>query len=127
MQTRYLKKLNELVQYFHTDDVAFGAMFLLPNGDFLDISLLTGGHAEFSELSGYSISELKEKGWIRLNTKLRYIDLSGVRITSAQVNPLKRVVAFMGGDIQLKLSDKQDECTQVLLKAIKDKAITKFT
>lgn len=90
------------ISKFETDTIAFGAMYILPNGTMLDLSLLPSGHADFWALLNISSDDLKRQGWVRLNTKLKYVELPLLPLTERQEKQLQRALDFMGDDIQIK-------------------------
>ncbi|MCH5162644.1 MAG: hypothetical protein J1G38_04060 [Clostridiales bacterium] len=97
----FVKSYEDVIATFVTRSVAYGAMYILPDGRMLDLSTLEYGHAEFCELLGKSPQELKESGWIRLNTKLKYVEKPG-KITDAQADRLEETFAFMGERVPIK-------------------------
>lgn len=77
--------LRELEQNYKTDEPVFGAMYMTPSGVLIDCSLFPNGHADISAWLNeqgveieYRIGEpsrlLYLKGWIRMNTKVGYIE-----------------------------------------------------
>lgn len=75
----------ELEQNYKTDEPAFGAMYMTPFGTLIDCSAFPNGHADVSAWLNekgleidYRLGEpsrlLYLKGWIRLNTKVGYIE-----------------------------------------------------
>ena len=96
-----MKEVEDIIKTFETDSIAYGAMYFLPDGRILDLSVLEYGHSEFMALINSTASALKEQGWIRLNTKLKYIE-KPKEITAAQAARLESALAFMGEDVQIK-------------------------
>ncbi|MGN0804162.1 MAG: hypothetical protein ACI4MN_02125 [Candidatus Coproplasma sp.] len=86
---KYIKK-------FLTDTIALGAMYILPDGRMLDLSLLENGHSDFFAITGLSAEDLKKQGWIRLNTKVGYIELPFGQITKEQELALSKIKEIMG-------------------------------
>ncbi|MCH5259217.1 MAG: hypothetical protein J1F18_05650 [Lachnospiraceae bacterium] len=96
-----MKEVEDIIKTFETDSVAYGAMYILPDGRMLNLSVLQNGHAEFWVLINSSAQELKALGWLRLNTKLKYVE-KPKEITAAQAARLESAMAFMGEDVQIK-------------------------
>ena len=92
----------ETIKRFETDSIAFGAMYILPDGTMLDLSLLPNGHADFFVCTNTSSAILKQQGWVRLNTKLKYIELPTKPLGKRQKQQVQRAITFMGCDIQIK-------------------------
>lgn len=90
-----------ILKKFETDAVALGAMYILPDGRMLDLNMFEYGHAEFLKITDCSAEYLKGKGWIRLNTKLKYIELPE-NPTQAQQERLQAVFNTFGNDFQIK-------------------------
>ena len=77
--------LRELEQSYKTDEPVFGAMYITPSGTLIDCSIFPSGHADISaslheqglEIDyqpGEPSQLLHLKGWLRLNTKVGYIE-----------------------------------------------------
>lgn len=77
--------LRELEQSYKTDEPVFGAMYITPSGILIDCSRFPNGYADVSAWLNeqgleidYRLGEpsklLYLKGWIRLNTKVGYIE-----------------------------------------------------
>lgn len=95
------ESIENAVERFKTEAMGLGAMYVLPDGTMLDLSMLENGHADFWKISGCSDIRLKALGWMRLNTKLKYVEMPS-RITAAQSARLEQAMAFMGDDVQIK-------------------------
>ena len=93
--------MNEIIERFKTNTVPFGSAYILPDGTILDLSEFENGHADFFALTGYSAAELKEKRWLRLNTRQKYIELPP-EPTKWQLAVLNRVYAVFGDDFQAR-------------------------
>lgn len=87
--------LRELEQKYKTDEPVFGAMYMTPFGTLVDCSLFLNGHADVSawlheqglEIDyrpGEPSQLLHLKGWLRLNTKVGYVEQSDRAITVHQ-------------------------------------------
>ena len=77
--------LRELEQKYKTDEPVFGAMYMTPSGTLIDCSMFPNGHVDVSAWlneQGLEIDYrpgepsrlLHLKGWLRLNTKVGYIE-----------------------------------------------------
>lgn len=87
--------LRELEQKYKTDEPVFGAMYMTPFGTLIDCSMFPNGHADVSawlneqglEIDyrpGEPSQLLHLKGWLRLNTKVGYVEQSDRAITVHQ-------------------------------------------
>lgn len=87
--------LRELEQRYKTDEPVSGAMYMTPFGTLIDCSLFPNGHADVSAWlheqgleidyrSGEPSQLLHLKGWLRLNTKVGYVEQSDMAITVHQ-------------------------------------------
>lgn len=87
--------LRELEQKYKTDESVFGAMYMTPFGTLIDCSAFLNGHADVSawlheqglEIDyrpGEPSQLLHLKGWLRLNTKVGYVEQSDRAITVHQ-------------------------------------------
>lgn len=96
--------LRELEQKYKTDEPVFGAMYMTPFGTLIDCSMFPNGHADVSAwLNGQGLEIdyrpgepsrlLHLKGWLRLNTKVGYVEQSGRAIT---VRQRRRIAEIFG-------------------------------
>lgn len=96
--------LRELEQKYKTDEPVFGAMYMTPFGTLIDCSMFPNGHADVSAwLNGQGLeidyrpgepSQLLHlKGWLRLNTKVGYVEQSDRAIT---VRQRRRIAEIFG-------------------------------
>ena len=87
--------LRGLEQKYKTDEPVFGAMYMTPFGTLIDCSMFPNGHADVSAwLNGQGLeidyrpgepSQLLHlKGWLRLNTKVGYVEQPDWAITVRQ-------------------------------------------
>ena len=87
--------LRGLEQNYKTDEPVFGAMYMTPFGTLIDCSMFPNGHADVSawlneqglEIDyrpGEPSQLLHLKGWLRLNTKVGYVEQSDRAITVHQ-------------------------------------------
>lgn len=94
--------LRELEQKHKTDEPVFGAMYMTPFGTLIDCSIFPSGHADISawlheqglEIDyqpGEPSKLLYLKGWIRLNTKVGYIEEPHGVLTAQQRERLKSI------------------------------------
>ena len=81
--------LREVVARLKTDLIPYGAMYILPNGTVLDLSTFENGHADLwaylderIPITSYPqydiVNYLRDKGWIRANTKEQYIETENI-------------------------------------------------
>lgn len=106
--------LRELEQKHKTDEPVFGAMYMTPFGTLIDCSIFPSGHADISawlheqglEIDyqpGEPSKLLYLKGWIRLNTKVGYIEEPHGVLTAQQRERLKSIFSegkFLWTEIQ---------------------------
>lgn len=96
--------LRELEQNYKTDEPVFGAMYMTPPGTLIDCSLFPNGHADVSawlheqglEIDyrpGEASRLLCERGWLRLNTKVGYVEQPEWAIT---VRQRRRIAEIFG-------------------------------
>ena len=94
--------LRELEQKYKTDEPVFGAMYMTPFGTLVDCSLFLNGHADVSawlheqglEIDyrpGEPSQLLHLKGWLRLNTKVGYIEEPHGVLTAQQRERLESI------------------------------------
>lgn len=81
--------LREVVARFKTDSIPCGATYILPNGTVLDLSTFENGHDDLwaylderIPMTSYPqydiVNYLRDKGWIRANTKEQYIETENI-------------------------------------------------
>lgn len=96
--------LRELEQKYKTDEPVFGAMYMTPFGTLIDCSMFPNGHADVSAwLNGQGLEIdyrpgepsrlLHLKGWLRLNTKVGYVEQPDWAIT---VRQRRRIAEIFG-------------------------------
>ena len=94
--------LRELEQKYKTDEPVFGAMYITPFGTLIDCSMFPNGHADVSAWLNekgleidYRLGEpsklLYLKGWLRLNTKVGYIEEPHGVLTAQQRERLESI------------------------------------
>ena len=93
--------IDKAIELFKTEAIGLGAMYVLPDGTMLDLGGLENGHASFWKIAGCSDIKLKSLGWMRLNTKLKYVEMPK-QITAAQSLRLEQAMAVMGDGVQIK-------------------------
>ena len=100
--------LKELEEKYKTDDPIFGAMYMTPSGTLIDCSMFPNGHADVSAWlheqgleidyqSGEASKLLYLKGWLRLNTKVGYVEQSDRAIT---VRQRRRIAEIFGEGVE---------------------------
>ena len=96
--------LQELEQNYKTDEPVFGAMYMTTSGTLIDCSMFPNGHADVSawlheqglEIDyrpGEPSQLLHLKGWLRLNTKVGYVEQPDWAIT---VRQRRRIAEIFG-------------------------------
>lgn len=104
--------ISTIISKYKITSIPYGSMYILPNGTMLDLGNSGYGHAMISDYLNecgveidYEIGRasklLKSLGWIRVNTKLRFIDFPNSMFTDAQEEKLKDAIDFMRDDIQV--------------------------
>lgn len=94
--------LRELEQNYKTDEPVFGAMYMTTSGTLIDCSAFPNGHADVSawlneqglEIDyrpGEPSKLLYLKGWLRLNTKVGYIEEPHGVLTAQQRERLESI------------------------------------
>lgn len=100
--------LRELEQKYKTDEPVFGAMYMTPFGTLIDCSMFPNGHADVSawlneqglEIDyrpGEPSQLLHLKGWLRLNTKVGYVEQPDWGIT---VRQQRRIAEIFGEGVE---------------------------
>ena len=95
--------LREMEQSYKTDEPVFGAMYMTPSGTLIDCSAFPNGHADVSAWLNekgleidYRLGEpsklLYLKGWLRLNTKVGYIEEPHGVLTAQQRERLESIL-----------------------------------
>ena len=95
--------LRELEQKYKTDEPVFGAMYITPFGTLIDCNMFPNGHADVSAWLNekgleidYRLGEpsklLYLKGWLRLNTKVGYIEEPHGVLTAQQRERLESIL-----------------------------------
>lgn len=99
-----MKNLDEIIKRFETSAFAVGAMYILPDGRLLDLSILENGHLDFFSMLDVDDppSYLKRLGWIRLNTKIKYVELPSAPMTAIQKQKLDVALKLMGDGVQIR-------------------------
>ena len=109
--------LQKIIDTYQTDHIGYGSMYILPDGKLLYLGDSGWGHASVSSYineNGYEINYkegtasnlLKSLGWIRLNTKLRFIDFCDNVFTSAQEPQLEYAIDYMEKDVQVTVKSQ---------------------
>ena len=111
------ESLEIITNEYKCSGIICGSMYILPDGMFLDLGDSGYGHSNLSSLLdeyGFEINYepgktsklLKSMGWIRLNTKIKFIDLSNIKPTNEQYEKLLIALDYMK-EYQITTSDKQ--------------------
>ena len=110
---QYEEVLREVVTRLKTDLIPYGAMYILPNGTVLDLSALENGHADlwayFDErisMTSYPqydiVNYLRDKGWIRANTKVQYIEMEQIP-TEKQTSKIAEILKIYPINVKIYL------------------------
>ena len=94
--------IKAVIEKFRTNNIPYGPMYILPNGDILDLSILENGHMDFwdyldtlipiTSYPQYDITNyLRDLGWIKANTKVEYIE-SDYMPTEKQLNRICEIL-----------------------------------
>ena len=81
---KYNQIIEEIIKQLKTENIPFGAMYIVPNGTILDLSTFENGHADLwaylderIPITSYPQLDianfLRDLGWIKANTKEGYI------------------------------------------------------
>lgn len=111
--------ITKIVDTYRTEQIQFGAMYILPDGRLLCLNRLENGHSDLSAFlaskgiekeyrQGFASLYLRTLGGIRINTKLRFIDLVDVQPTAKQYASLTEALRFMQDDIQVTANGKTE-------------------
>ena len=105
--------LQEVVARLKTDSIPCGAMYILPNGTVLDLFALENGHADLWAYFDERISKttypqydivnyLRDKGWIRANTKVQYIEMEQIP-TEKQTRKIAEILKIYPINVKINL------------------------
>lgn len=106
--------LESIIKQYETSDIQLGSMYILPDGRLLYLGNTGYGHSDLSSYLnekgiekdfelGRSSKFLRELGWIRINTQMKFIDLINIRPTAQQYVQLTKALDFMKDDIQVSV------------------------
>ena len=106
--------INELIDRFRSDNIPYGPMYILPNGDILDLSTLENGHMDFwdyldtlipiTSYPQYDITNyLRDLGWIKANTKVEYIE-SDYMPTEKQLNRICEILKMYSVTAKIQIN-----------------------
>ena len=81
---KYDQIIEEIINRLKTDTIPYGAVYILPDGTILDLSLLENGHGDLWVYLDEKIPQtsypqadiskfLRDLGWIKANAKEEYI------------------------------------------------------
>lgn len=99
--------LDTLINKYKSDSITIGSMYLLPDGTLLDLGNSGHGHKDICDeiiAAGFEENKdsskgsdlLRDKGWLRINTNLNFIDLTKIKnLTEKQYIKLKGIINFM--------------------------------
>ena len=101
--------IHEIIETYKVDKIPLGAIYILPNGTVLHIK---DGHRFVCEYlyekgveKNYKLGQLSKAlrnlGWIRANTKLGYIDVTGIIPTEKQYERIAEILSAVRNKIQL--------------------------
>ena len=96
------EKLCAVIDKLTRTYVPFGALYVLPDGRILDLSVLPAGHDEFFEMTGFTAQTLSAIGWLRANTKVGYVQYPDCLVTAKQVIMLEEIKKMAGNDLQIR-------------------------
>lgn len=105
-----------LVKTYKGNNVGYGSVYIMPDGTFLNLGDNGYGHSDVSYFlneNGLEIDyqpskaskRLRNLGWIRVNTKLKFIEMPNFMYNESQEEPLKEAIRFMGNDVQIAIND----------------------
>ncbi len=105
--------LREVVARLKTDSIPCGAMYILPNGTLLDLSSFENGHADLwaylderIPITSYPqydiVNYLRDKGWIRANTKEQYIETENIP-TEKQTRKIAEILKIYPINVKINL------------------------
>ena len=105
--------LREVVARLKTDSIPNGAMYILPNGTLLDLSTLENGHADLwaylderISITSYPqydiVNYLRDKGWIKANTKEKYIETDNIP-TEKQTLKIAEIIKLYPISVKINL------------------------
>ena len=127
--------LKIIINDYKCNDIIWGSMYILPDGTLLNLGDSGYGHSDLSTLlndynfevnyqSGKASPLLKSLGWIRLNTKVKFVDLPKIKPTDIQYEKLLLALDYMKSDYQITCPDNQfkiykDRVSDDVIKLIK--------
>lgn len=105
-----------LVKTYKGNNVGYGSVYIMPDGTFLNLGDSGYGHSNISYFlneNGLEIDyqpskaskRLRNLGWIRVNTKVKFIEMPNFMYNESQEEPLKEAIRFMGNDVQIAIND----------------------
>lgn len=105
--------LREVVARLKTDSIPNGAMYILPNGTLLDLSVFENGHADLwahlderISITSYPqydiVNYLRDKGWIKANTKEQYIEMEKIP-TEKQTRKIAEILKLYPISVKINL------------------------
>ena len=105
--------LREIVMRLKTDSIPNGATYILPNGTVLDLSTFENGHADLwaylderISITSYPqydiVNYLRDKGWIKANTKEKYIETDNIP-TEKQTLKIAEIIKLYPISVKINL------------------------
>lgn len=128
------KVIAEVIEKYKCSAIMLGSMYILSDGTLLYLGDTGFGHSELSETleflniekdfePGKASKLLRGLGWIRLNTKIKFIEFTDVLPTAKQEVVLLKALEFMHNDVQVYVKDKtkiyKDRLPEDVLKLVK--------
>ena len=113
MKEVYNQLLQAIIEQLKTENIPYGAMYILPDGMILDLSLLENGHVDLwahlneriptaSYPQENIIKFLRDLGWIKANTKEKYVETNCLP-TEQQKQRIKRILKVYPASFEIKL------------------------
>lgn len=96
------EKLCAVIDKLTRTYVPFGALYVLPDGRILDLSVLPAGHDEFFEMTGFTAQTLSAIGWLRANTKVGYVQYPDCLVTAKQVIIIEQIKKITWEALQIR-------------------------
>lgn len=105
--------LRETISRLNTDSIPYGAMYIMPDGTVLDLSAFENGHADLwaylnerIPITSYPqydiVNYLRDKGWIKANTKEEYIETEHIP-TEKQMRKICEILKLYSINVKIEL------------------------
>lgn len=123
-----------LVKNYKGYTVGYGSVYIMPNGTILNLGDSGYGHGNVSYFlnengleidyqPGKASKRLRNLGWIRVNTKVKFIEMPNFMYNESQEEPLKEAIRLMGNDVQIAINNDrkiyQNVATDYIIDRIK--------